>query len=65
MRKLFLTGFVMMLPERMPKARPLAGMVITLSFFSCTMYLDPYKSVANSRLFALQQILLLVLFQAS
>ena len=64
-RKLFLTGFVMMLPERMPKARPLAGMVVTLSFVCVMMYLDPYKSVANSRLFALQQILLLVLFQAA
>ena len=29
------------------------------------MYLDPFKSIANSRLFALQQILLLVLFHAA
>ena len=31
-RKLFLTGFVMMMPERMPHARTLSAEVVTLSY---------------------------------
>ena len=49
LRKLFLTGFVMMLPESMPKARPLAGMMVTLSFVCVMMYLDPTLTRTRTR----------------
>ena len=39
--------------------------MLLLDHSGLMMYLDPFKSIANSRLFALQQILLLVLFHAA
>ena len=39
--------------------------MLLLDHSGLMMYLDPFKSIANTRLFALQQILLLVLFHAA
>ena len=63
-RKLFLTGFVMMFDEAMPNARALTAMTVTLSFLVVMIYIEPFRSTTDSRLFALQQMVLLVLFQA-
>ena len=63
-RKLTLTGFVMLFDESRPLARALTAMVVTLSFLVIMIFLEPFRSTTDSRLFALQQMLLLVLFQA-
>ena len=56
LRKLLLTGYVMMMPQHTPNARLLMGIVVTLTFLTAMIYVDPFRSSTDSRLFALQQI---------
>jgi len=66
LRKLFLTGFVMaVIPESSaPNLRLIAAFITTLSFVVLALYMDPYREVIAGRLYAMQQILLVVVFQA-
>jgi hypothetical protein len=65
LRKLILTGFVMMYPSSMPNARILTAMVVILTFLVLQIYSDPFRSETDSRLFSLQQVLLFILFEAA
>ena len=60
LRKLFLTGYVMLFDKRHPNTRLLAAIVVTFTFRELTGFRDPYRDATGSALFNLQQMLLVV-----
>ena len=64
LRKLFLTGFVVLIDAEKPLSRLLAACVVTLSSLVIASFVEPFRSPIDGKLFAMQQVLLLVLFVA-
>ena len=61
LRRLFLTGYVLLLSDR-PNTRLLAASCLTFAFREYSDYLDPYRDPIGGRLHALQSLLLIVVF---
>ena len=61
LRRLFLTGYVMLFSAR-SNTRLLAACTVTIAFREYSDYLDPYRDPIGGRLHALQSLLLLVIF---
>lgn len=66
LRKLFLTGYVMAAfpDDTVTNVRLTAATVVTLTFLAFAIYENPYRDFIGGQLYAMQQILLLVLFNA-
>jgi hypothetical protein len=62
LRKLFLTGYVMLFDKSFLNARLIAALVVTFMFRELADFRDPFRDVVSGRLFELQQMMLVVIF---
>ena len=61
LRRLFLTGYVMLFAKR-PNTRLMAALVVTFASRELSNYFNPYRDLIGARLFGLQQLLLIMMF---